>query len=68
MLPRIVLTWEIFGCRYGIVLRKRGEEEEAARVLLDSVKAYEFNWSAWMELGQIVKTKKAVCISESFDQ
>ncbi|KAL1934859.1 hypothetical protein VTP01DRAFT_7041 [Rhizomucor pusillus] len=44
---------------YGIVLRKRGEEEEAARVLLDSVKAYEFNWSAWMELGQIVKTKKA---------
>lgn len=47
-------------CRYGVVLRKSGSSTEAAAVLLESVKKYEYNWSAWMELSTLVITKKNV--------
>ncbi|KAI8099705.1 putative cell division cycle [Halteromyces radiatus] len=43
---------------YGIILRKRGDNQLAASVLLQSLKKYECNWSAWMELGTLVLNKK----------
>ncbi|ORX56834.1 anaphase-promoting complex subunit 8-like protein [Hesseltinella vesiculosa] len=43
---------------YGIVLVKRGEMQMAASILLESIKKYECNWSAWLELGKLVLNKK----------
>lgn len=43
---------------YGIVLRKRDNNVKATIVLLESIRKYEFNWSAWMELALLVKTQK----------
>ncbi|KAI9276753.1 hypothetical protein BDA99DRAFT_474591 [Phascolomyces articulosus] len=43
---------------YGIVLRKRELNDMAAATLLSSLKKYEYNWSAWMELGALVTSKK----------
>ncbi|KAI7874322.1 TPR-like protein [Lichtheimia hyalospora FSU 10163] len=43
---------------YGIVLRKCKLDKLAASALLDSVKQYEYNWSAWMELGSLATTRK----------
>ncbi|ORY98781.1 anaphase promoting complex subunit 8 [Syncephalastrum racemosum] len=43
---------------YGVVLRKREEIQEAFAALLRSVKSYEYNWSAWVELGMMITTKQ----------
>lgn len=43
---------------YGIVLRKRNVGFQAAAVLLESIRKYQFNWSAWMELAALVQNKK----------
>ncbi|KAI8149678.1 hypothetical protein BJV82DRAFT_588895 [Fennellomyces sp. T-0311] len=43
---------------YGIVLRKRELNDKAAGTLLASLKKYEYNWSAWIELGSFVTSKK----------
>ena len=51
--------------RYGIVLSKREMEPEAIDVLLQSVKKYEYNWSAWMQLGSLASTTKQV--RETYD-
>ncbi|KAI8636467.1 anaphase promoting complex subunit 8, partial [Parasitella parasitica] len=43
---------------YGIVLRKRNAGFKAAAVLLESIRKYQHNWSAWMELGLLVQNSK----------
>ncbi|KAI8366073.1 anaphase promoting complex subunit 8 [Radiomyces spectabilis] len=43
---------------YGIVLRRRDKPLAAATALLRSIKIYEYNWSAWMELSALVKDRK----------
>ncbi|CAO3613242.1 unnamed protein product [Cunninghamella echinulata] len=43
---------------FGIVLRQRGENQTAAFMLIESIKKYEFNWSAWKELSTLVVNKK----------
>ncbi|KAI8365140.1 anaphase promoting complex subunit 8 [Blakeslea trispora] len=43
---------------YGIVLNRRKVPDQAARVLLQSVQKYPYNWSAWLELGSLVKNTK----------
>lgn len=43
---------------YGVVLRKRSNDVKASIVLLESIRKYQYNWSAWMELALLVKTKK----------
>ncbi|ORZ08413.1 anaphase promoting complex subunit 8 [Absidia repens] len=43
---------------YGVVLRKRGNDQSAASILLESIRKYEYNWSAWTELGCLVQNKK----------
>lgn len=48
--------------RYGIVLRKCKLDKLAASVLLESVRQYEYNWSAWMELGSLATTRKNVSV------
>ncbi|RKP24789.1 hypothetical protein SYNPS1DRAFT_6360, partial [Syncephalis pseudoplumigaleata] len=40
----------------GVVLRKQQRNEEALEALLDSLKAYPLNWSAWEELGECLDT------------
>ncbi|KAG0176956.1 Anaphase-promoting complex subunit 23 [Apophysomyces sp. BC1021] len=40
---------------YGMVLRKKRDYTNAAAVLLKSVKAYEWNWSAWLEIEALVE-------------
>ncbi|KAI8069402.1 putative cell division cycle [Gongronella butleri] len=47
-------------CLYllGIVLRKRGDTQTAYSILLESIKKFECNWSAWTELGELVLNKK----------
>jgi anaphase-promoting complex subunit 8 len=42
----------------GIVLKRRRETFKAAAVLLESVRKYQYNWSAWMELASLVQNKK----------
>lgn len=44
--------------RYGIVLRKRNAGFKAAAVLLESIRKYQYNWSAWMELASLVQNSK----------
>jgi len=41
---------------YGIVLAKQKSLEEAKSWLLRSVSYYQYNWSAWQELGDLVGT------------
>ncbi|KAI9266621.1 cell division cycle 23-like protein, isoform CRA_a [Phascolomyces articulosus] len=54
---------------YGIVLCKREMEKEAAAALLESVKMYEYNWSAWMQLGTLASTTKQFYdLKERLDQ
>ncbi|KAI9487958.1 anaphase-promoting complex subunit 8-like protein [Zychaea mexicana] len=43
---------------YGTVLRKREFNDKAAVALLSSLKKYEYNWSAWIELGALVTSRK----------
>ncbi|KAG2226456.1 hypothetical protein INT45_014200 [Circinella minor] len=43
---------------YGMLLRKKELNDQAATILLSSLKKYEYNWSAWMELGALVTSKK----------
>ncbi|KAI9262921.1 anaphase promoting complex subunit 8 [Helicostylum pulchrum] len=43
---------------YGVVLKQRDAQFKAAAVLLESIKKYQFNWSAWVELSTLVHTKK----------
>ncbi|KAI7905498.1 anaphase promoting complex subunit 8 [Cokeromyces recurvatus] len=43
---------------YGIVLKRRKSSLKAATVLLKSIQAYEFNWSAWMELASLIENRK----------
>ncbi|KAI8094223.1 anaphase-promoting complex subunit Apc8 [Thamnidium elegans] len=43
---------------YGVVLKKRNVQFKAAAVLLESIKKYQFNWSAWVELSTLVHNKK----------
>ena len=40
-------------------------EPEAIDILLQSVKKYEYNWSAWMQLGSLASTTKQV--RETYD-
>lgn len=40
------------------MLRKRNVGFKAAAVLLESIRKYQFNWSAWMELASLVQNKK----------
>jgi tetratricopeptide (TPR) repeat protein len=35
---------------YGIVLREEGQTDQAREVLAESVRAYPWNWSAWLDL------------------
>ncbi|KAI9490168.1 anaphase promoting complex subunit 8 [Zychaea mexicana] len=54
---------------YGVVLHKRDLEREAAAALIESVKMYEFNWSAWMQLGTLASTQKQFYyLKERLDQ
>ena len=43
-----------------MLLRKKELNDQAATILLSSLKKYEYNWSAWMELGALVTSKKQV--------
>ncbi|KAI9483556.1 MAG: hypothetical protein EXX96DRAFT_536877 [Benjaminiella poitrasii] len=43
---------------YGVVLKKRKSNLKAATVLLKSIQAYEYNWSAWLELASLIENKK----------
>ncbi|ORE10336.1 TPR-like protein, partial [Rhizopus microsporus var. microsporus] len=43
---------------YGIVLKKRQLAFRAAAILLESIRKYQYNWSAWVELATLVQTKK----------
>ncbi|CAO3636213.1 unnamed protein product [Cunninghamella blakesleeana] len=43
---------------FGVVLRQRGENQTAAHMLIESIKQYQYNWSAWKELGTLVVNKK----------
>lgn len=43
---------------YGTVLRKRDNNVKASIILLESIRKYEYNWSAWAELALLVKTQK----------
>lgn len=43
---------------FGIILRKRDAGFQAAAVLLESIRKYQHNWSAWMELATLVQNKK----------
>ncbi|CAO3647336.1 unnamed protein product [Mucor hiemalis] len=43
---------------YGVVLRKRSSGFMATAVLLESLRLYEYNWSAWMELAALVQDFK----------
>jgi anaphase-promoting complex subunit 8 len=45
-----------------VVLRKRGDNQLAGAILLESIKKYEYNWSTWMEMGCLVQNKKMVRI------
>lgn len=53
-------TFFCINFRFGIVLRQRGENQTAAFMLIESIKKYEFNWSAWKELSTLVVNKKMV--------
>ncbi|KAG0315645.1 anaphase-promoting complex component apc8 [Dissophora globulifera] len=50
---------------YGIVLIKQQRKSLAATVLLDSVKQYPYNWSAWLDLGSCLPSYAAVAKIES---
>ncbi|KAF7727059.1 anaphase-promoting complex component apc8 [Apophysomyces ossiformis] len=43
---------------YGMVLRKKRDYTKAAAILLKSVKEYEWNWSAWLEIEALVEEDK----------
>lgn len=43
---------------YGVVLRKRNSGFMAIAVLLESIRKYQYNWSAWMELAALVEDYK----------
>lgn len=43
---------------YGIVLKKRKLKSRAALILIESLRKYQFNWSAWMELASLVHNAK----------
>ncbi|RCH78327.1 anaphase-promoting complex component apc8, partial [Rhizopus stolonifer] len=43
---------------YGIILNRRRIPDQAAKVLLQSIRKYQYNWSAWVELGSLVKNTK----------
>ncbi|KAI8371174.1 anaphase promoting complex subunit 8 [Choanephora cucurbitarum] len=43
---------------YGVVLNRRKVPEQAARILFQSLQKYPYNWSAWLELGTLVKDTK----------
>ena len=47
--------------RYGVVLRKLGQVEEATTALVRSVSAYPCNWSAWLELIPCCSSSDQVC-------
>ncbi len=40
--------------RYGVMLIKEKNDEEARRWLIRSVRLYPFNWGAWQELASLV--------------
>ena len=45
---------------YGIVLAKGKNEEDAKRWLLKSVRLFQYNWGAWLELGSLVGSVEEV--------
>lgn len=47
--------------RYGAVLAKRKNEEEAIRWLLRSVNLYPWHWGAWEELSALISSSTQVC-------
>jgi anaphase-promoting complex subunit 8 len=46
----------VYLVRYGIVLCKAKNEEEAKKWLIRSVNLYPYNWGAWQELGLMLET------------
>jgi anaphase-promoting complex subunit 8 len=42
------------GCRYGMVLAKDKNEEEAMRWLIRSVHLYPMNWGCWLEMTSLI--------------
>ena len=57
-----ILIFTYIPNRYGMLLRKKELNDQATTILLSSLKKYEYNWSAWMELGALVTSKKQVII------
>lgn len=45
---------------YGIVLAKGKNEEDAKKWLLKSVRIFQYNWGAWLELGGLIGTVEEV--------
>ncbi|KAF9345229.1 anaphase-promoting complex component apc8, partial [Mortierella sp. NVP85] len=45
---------------YGVVLIKRLRKTVAATILIESVKQYPYNWSAWLDLGSCLPSYTAV--------
>lgn len=39
---------------YGLILKSMDRHDDAARVLVDSVNMYPFNWSAWKTLASVL--------------
>lgn len=55
---RVKGTLDAFGYYlYGLVLRARGEQDEAKEMTLTSVRKYPYNWSAWRALTQTVASR-----------
>jgi len=44
----------LMSCRYGMVLAKEKNEEEAMRWLIRSVHLYPMNWGCWLEMTALI--------------
>jgi len=54
----IIAKW----CRYGVVLAKDKNEEEAMRYFIQSVNLYPMNWGCWLEMTSLIGRVEDVSI------